>query len=704
MPEVKKLLFDRFLRKNGKEDSPIVELDGLELQIFAGQKVDTGAKDPVTEMIGGNPVTWVFVSAKDGVDANAKKGFVVARDLVDEGVEVLTSGGYVPFPKEVEKAAFADACFVHAELNRTNPAYLYALAFVQSGDRWSETSVKTDDPADAVALGAYRFTREAWTKFLALPELAGLTVESIASPTAQCVVAGVLAAKSATLLKGLITDHGLSAIDLCLAHIFNDDGTFGSSAADKMLQAEKADPTQPSLNVIKKVYDDDAARTASLKRNKAIFKEDGSATIKEAIQTCVDKFTAAFEEVKKLAHEIEKSVPSDADNPIFGIQFSGKMVSITDQDVDALARVGESEVGNFDEKFGVQMFTDAIGAVIDTVFNRMIYPSTEFPKTIQGVINQPKQFSAINDLGTWEKLPKPSDKHFQIALHHIQNRARGTASQIKGATHFFNPTSHPSWGEPIRARPIASYGVPPDSHIHGFPANYHPPEGHAIQLGQDAWVFSGDGQPQGPLISPDKSASAIVAAATKEWEFWGRSVPGNVGHVDNEVPFATYVRDTYCKLLGARPSLEDIEKDVYFWSAVTISYMIRQAGIQAPAFTISQMHCTYIREAIKAQQQQDASKAYWGFRLKDKEAVVAVGDIIGAGRTRGMSFDEAQALFDRTDDYESHSDIVVAVRPGEADLIGGNVSDSVTKKTIALDTKGKVKDRQNLSFVVMKKR
>ncbi|MFX5344411.1 cell wall hydrolase, partial [Acinetobacter baumannii] len=90
--------------------------------------------------------------------------------------------------------------------------------------------------------------------------------------------------------------------------------------------------------------------------------------------------------------------------PIFGIQFSGKMVSINDQDVDALARVGESEVGNFDAKFGEKVFTDAIGAVIDTVFNRVVYPSAEFPKSIQGVINQPKQFSAINDLGTWEKL------------------------------------------------------------------------------------------------------------------------------------------------------------------------------------------------------------------------------------------------------------------------------------------------------------
>ncbi|MFX8813043.1 hypothetical protein ABTM61_19140, partial [Acinetobacter baumannii] len=92
-----------------------------------------------------------------------------------------------------EKVVFADACYAHAELNKTNPAYLYALAFVQSGAQWSETSVKTNDPADATALGAYGFTKEAWAKFLALPELDGLTAESIKSPTAQCVVAGVLA-------------------------------------------------------------------------------------------------------------------------------------------------------------------------------------------------------------------------------------------------------------------------------------------------------------------------------------------------------------------------------------------------------------------------------------------------------------------------------------------------------------------------------
>jgi len=82
---------------------------------------------------------------------------------------------------------------------------------------------------------------------------------------------------------------------------------------------------------------------------------------------------------------------------------------------------------------------------------------------------------------------------------------------------------------------------------------------------------------------------------------------------------------------------------------------------------------------------------------------VAPGDIVGAGRTKGMTFEQAQALFDKKTDYESHSDIVVEVRGGEADLIGGNVSDSVTKKTLKLDAKGRLRDKKNLSFVVMKK-
>jgi hypothetical protein len=46
----------------------------------------------------------------------------------------------------------------------------------------------------------------------------------------------------------------------------------------------------------------------------------------------------------------------------------------------------------------------------------------------------------------------------------------------------------------------------------------------------------------------------------------------------------------------------------------------------------------------------------------------------------------------------------VAVRVGEADLIGDNISASATLKAIALDVKGRIRDKKNRSFVAMMKK
>ena len=43
-----------------------------------------------------------------------------------------------------------------------------------------------------------------------------------------------------------------------------------------------------------------------------------------------------------------------------------------------------------------------------------------------------------------------------------------------------------------------------------------------------------------------------------------------------------------------------------------------------------------------------------------------------------------------------------AKRPNEIDIIGGNVSNSVTKKTLRLDASGKVDDNSRPWFVVIK--
>ena len=316
---IKKVSLTQFLREEPKFLPPsfIDPGDGnLALQVIVGEKVKTGAKPDVDEATGGRTFKWVFVEAIGGSNPGKRKGFISNEFLVAEETSVTEPDVFEPFPATVEKAVFADACVMQAELNATNPAYLYALAFVQSGAQWSATEVKTSDPAGAASIGVYQFTNQTWEELLKLAELNDLAPDQIKFPTAQCVVAAVLELKSASLLKGLLGGRGASAVDLYLAHMFADDKSFGSNAAAKILDAEKANDAQPSLDVIRQIYPDDAVRKAFLSRNKAIFKEDGSATIADALKTCADKFTAGFEEVRKLAHEIEASLPKDPESSL----------------------------------------------------------------------------------------------------------------------------------------------------------------------------------------------------------------------------------------------------------------------------------------------------------------------------------------------------------------------------------------------------
>gem|GEM_PF-7009058 len=69
-------------------------------------------------------------------------------------------------------------------------------------------------------------------------------------------------------------------------------------------------------------------------------------------------------------------------------------------------------------------------------------------------------------------------------------------------------------------------------------------------------------------------------------------------------------------------------------------------------------------------------------------------DLVGYARQDGVGFDTPAP-------YNSHTDIVVAVRDGEIDVIGGNVSDSVTLKTLQIDDQGRLTDSSEDWFVVL---
>ena len=207
-----------------------------------------------------------------------------------------------------------------------------------------------------------------------------------------------------------------------------------------------------------------------------------------------------------------------------------------------------------------------------------------------------------------------------------------------------------------------------------------------------------------------KTVKDILEIAAAEWEHWGKSTwnlksdATNIGHTDDELKFAQYVIDNYNKAGGGSPSLTDIQNDHYYWSAVGMSFVFKKAGFLKTEFPFAEAHSVWIRRFIKARRDKDSSALYWGFRLSEAAAAPDVGDIIGYTYAKNTSFEDAQTYFDKTGSYASHTDVVVAKRGAEIDVIGFNVLDSVTKKTVPLTSAGLIADRKHKWFVVLKRK
>lgn len=204
--------------------------------------------------------------------------------------------------------------------------------------------------------------------------------------------------------------------------------------------------------------------------------------------------------------------------------------------------------------------------------------------------------------------------------------------------------------------------------------------------------------------------SSILAAADAEWRHWGQSTwdlpagTASIAHRDDEAAFAQYVIDEYCSVGGGDPSLAAIQDDRYFWSAVGMSAIMKKAGFRRSEFPFAQSHSKFIRHFIAARKAKDATAAFWGFRLGEAGGEPAVGDIVAYARGETMTQAKALKRFDATSSYDSHTDVVVAHQGGTIDVVGCNVRDSVTRKTLALGPDGHIKDSQHFWFAVLKRR
>lgn len=236
---------------------------------------------------------------------------------------------------------------------------------------------------------------------------------------------------------------------------------------------------------------------------------------------------------------------------------------------------------------------------------------------------------------------------------------------------------------------------------------------------------------------PPEIANA-VAAAYAEWTHWGEATRNHVTdedsenfHTEREPVYARRVMETYVAVLPSHTaSVEKIRNDGYAWSGATVCYFMEKAGFRrkrrlssdpAPTaeayrswvastekgeFPFSQRHSDYIRWSIRARRDEVGNASYWGYRIDEEQALPEVGDLVGYAR-RGddrLTREEGLAFFNRNGNYQGHTDLVVARRAGEIDVIGGNVGQSVTKKTLALDALGRLADTRHPWFVLMKYR
>ena len=132
------------------------------------------------------------------------------------------------------------------------------------------------------------------------------------------------------------------------------------------------------------------------------------------------------------------------------------------------------------------------------------------------------------------------------------------------------------------------------------------------------------------------------------------------------------------------------------WSAVFVSWCVKQAGATAAEFAFSAAHSVFVHAAIR-----NARAATGVFRaLPIDERAPGVGDIIHANRN-GQTLDYA---FARTHTkYLSHSAIVVEVGTDSigrfALTIGGNESDSIRQTIVRLTPDGLVRQRATNPFI-----
>lgn len=210
-------------------------------------------------------------------------------------------------------------------------------------------------------------------------------------------------------------------------------------------------------------------------------------------------------------------------------------------------------------------------------------------------------------------------------------------------------------------------------------------------------------QPYAPF-----SRSAAVAIANDEWRLWGSRVGPLPNYKQTESSMAER-QQGYWQRVGeywwegmnagdpdsrwtgkhnAQGQVFPLKANgKYAWSAAFISYVMRMAGA-GNDFPYSADHATYINYAARAAQGNIAHPLL--IAENPTSYAPRLGDI--ACFVRGHKHHVTFADLPTTSNFPSHCAIIVGGRPGQFDMIGGNVQDAVELEHADADAQGRLVD------------
>ncbi|MEL6899545.1 MAG: DUF2272 domain-containing protein, partial [Cyanobacteria bacterium J06606_4] len=146
------------------------------------------------------------------------------------------------------------------------------------------------------------------------------------------------------------------------------------------------------------------------------------------------------------------------------------------------------------------------------------------------------------------------------------------------------------------------------------------------------------------------------------------------------------------------------------WSAAFISWVVNKAGGEKRFSKVSDeisyrtykannekyifrptAHCFYATIGKINREVGDSINPFWTF--SSEEVKPSVGDIVVDSRVDYKALDPELGI------YRTHGDIVVEISGNKMTVVGGNISNSVTKRSFTLDANGFIK-KKDFSLIV----